>query len=138
MKPGFLVFFLICALFIFLVLPGCERFPKEPAETTQTPEVSTEESLKGPLVLDFYADWCGACEKMEPVVEKLKGEHKDVAFKKYDIDTSEGKKMADKFGVSAIPTFIFIDESGSVLSKRVGVISEAEFIKEIEKLARPT
>lgn len=88
--------------------------------------------------MDFYADWCGACEKMEPVVEKLKGQHKDVTFRKYDIDTPEGKKMADKFGVSVIPTLIFIDESGNAVSKRVGVVSEAEFIEELEKIACPT
>lgn len=138
MRSRSLVFLLICTLLIFPVLSGCKWFAQKPAETPEAPGDSTEESLKGPLVLDFYADWCGACEKMEPVVEKLKGQHKDVTFRKYDIDTPEGKKMADKFGVSVIPTLIFIDESGNAVSKRVGVVSEAEFIEELEKIACPT
>ena len=64
-----------------------------------------------PVLVDFYADWCGPCKMMGPVVEEISGELDDVKVCKINID--EEMEVAQRYGVMSIPTFIAFKNEGS-------------------------
>ncbi len=85
-----------------------------------------------PCVIDFYATWCGPCSQMSPVVEKLSGKFAGkVDFYRVDIDKEE-ELASDVFGVTAVPTFVYIDINGSI-NTSMGASSESEMIANITK-----
>ena len=85
-----------------------------------------------PCVIDFYATWCGPCSQMAPVVEKLSGKYAGkVDFYRVDID-KEADLASDVFGVTAVPTFVYIDIDGSI-NTSMGASTESEMISNINK-----
>ena len=66
-------------------------------------------------ILDFYADWCGPCRMMNPIVEELKQEHPDVEFWKIDVEANQDVAIAHN--IQSIPTFLFYKDE--VLVKRM-------------------
>lgn len=74
------------------------------------------------VLVDFYADWCGPCKMMAPVVEELAGEAPDVKVCKINID--EEMSVAQRYGVMSIPTFIAF-KNGEVAGKQVGAIPKS-------------
>jgi thioredoxin 2 len=62
----------------------------------------------GPIVVDFWAAWCGPCRIIGPVIEQLASERRDVRFGKVNVD--ENKRAAAQFGVQGIPLLIFFRE----------------------------
>ena len=83
--------------------------------------------------VDFYADWCGPCVAMNPVIEELEKEVGDkVEIKKIDVD--QNQEEASKYGVMSIPTYIILKD-GQEVERFVGVTSK-EVIK--NKLSRHT
>lgn len=73
---------------------------------------------EGLAVVDFYADWCGPCKMLAPVIEELSLDHKEVHFFKVNID--ENTDLAAKYGVMSIPTVVLF-KGGEVLATEVGV-----------------
>jgi thioredoxin 1 len=65
-----------------------------------------------PVLLDFFAVWCGPCKLAEPVLEELSGQHTDVVFAKLDVDQSP--QAAQRFGVLSIPTTILFKDGQEV------------------------
>jgi thioredoxin 1 len=66
---------------------------------------------KNPCVIDFYADWCGPCKMVAPVLEELSEEYKgkvDI----YKIDTEQESELAGLFGVQSIPSILFVPAEG--------------------------
>ena len=70
-----------------------------------------------PVLLDFYADWCGPCQMMGPVIEEIAGERADIKVCKLNID--EEMEIAQQYGVMSIPTFI-VFKDGEVSKKDLG------------------
>lgn len=81
-------------------------------------------------VVDFFADWCGPCKMLGPVLEQAAAEQADVEFFKVNIDEEE--ELAMKYRVMTIPTLLFIKD-GEVLDKTVGLISKKDLESHINK-----
>lgn len=60
-----------------------------------------------PAIIDFYADWCGPCKMVAPILEELSTEYENQLIV-YKVDTSKEKDIASAFGIQSIPTFLFI------------------------------
>ena len=98
--------------------------------TTQNFDAEVLQSDKTVLV-DFYADWCGLCKMMAPVVEALAVELADTAvIGKLNVD--ENEEIAMKYGVMSIPTLI-VFKNGQAVNKKVGVQSKEAIVSMIEK-----
>ena len=87
-------------------------------------EEEFNELINNDLVLvDFYANWCGPCQMLSPVLEELEKESKDLTIVKIDVDKNES--LARKHGVMSIPT-IEIYNKGNLVNKQVGLLSKEE------------
>ena len=64
-----------------------------------------------PMVIDFFATWCGPCKQLEPILEEVEKNHKgDVIFKRIDVDKETS--LAQEFGVQSIPMLMFVTPKG--------------------------
>ena len=82
-----------------------------------------------PVLVDFFAEWCGPCQMAAPVIDKLADEMKDsIVIGKVDVD--EERELAMKYQVMSIPTVVII-KKGEVVSKQVGFPGEAGYRKMI-------
>lgn len=77
----------------------------------------------GVVVVDFFANWCGPCKMLSPIIEEVSNEMNDVVFAKINVD--ESSDIAGKFSVMSIPTLIIFKDGVSV-SKNVGFLSKSE------------
>ena len=75
-----------------------------------------------PVLLDFWASWCGPCRMLSPVVDEFAGEHSEVKVGKVNVD--EQRDLAAQFGVMSIPTLVVI-KNGKETNRQVGVIPKA-------------
>ncbi len=76
-------------------------------------ENNTEWEFKGdlPCIIDFYADWCGPCKMVAPVLEELSEEYEG-KMNVYKINTEEQQELAGAFGIQSIPSILFIPKEG--------------------------
>ncbi len=90
-----------------------------------------QEVLKAnvPALIDFYADWCGPCKIMAPIIEELEGEMKNDQIKICKMNVDEQQQTAEKYGIMSIPTII-IFKDGQEKERLVGLQSK-EVLKEI-------
>ena len=82
-------------------------------------------------VIDFYADWCGPCQMMKPVLEEVEKEHPEVKFEAINVD--ENQELAEKYGVMSIPTLIVVDDEDKIRETLVGMKTKADIEKAISK-----
>ena len=82
---------------------------------------------KGVVVVDFYANWCGPCKMLAPIIEDLAKELDDVSFVKINVD--ENDELAREYSIMSIPTLIF-SKDGKLINKHIGLIN-ADRIKSI-------
>ena len=84
-----------------------------------------------PVLVDFYADWCGPCKAMAPVVETLAEEYAGKA-KVGKINTDENQDIAMEYGIMSIPTFL-VFKGGKVVNKMIGMQDKRNLVAAIEE-----
>ena len=72
-------------------------------------ENNSEWNYKGdkPAIIDFYADWCGPCKKLSPLLEELQSDYNG-KIQVYKVDTEKSKELAAAFGIQSLPTIVFV------------------------------
>ncbi len=89
-----------------------------------------------PCIIDFYADWCGPCKKVAPILEELAKEY-DGKIIVYKIDTEKEKELAGAFGIRSIPSLLFVPAKGQPQMAQ-GALPKEQFEKIInEFLLKP-
>lgn len=85
-----------------------------------------------PIVIDFWAEWCGPCRQMSPIVDELAKEYEGRAIvAKCDVEQND--EVTIKYGVRNIPTIIFV-KGGELRDKQVGASSKDALVEKLNKL----
>ena len=85
-----------------------------------------------PMVLDFWAEWCGPCRMVAPIIDEWAQEYEGrVTIGKMDVDNNDD--VVGQFGIRNIPTVLFF-KNGEVVDKIVGATSKDKFVQKIEAL----
>ncbi len=86
-----------------------------------------------PVVIDFWAPWCGPCRSIAPIIEDLATAYEGRAIiGKYDVD--EGDELGVEYGIRNIPTLLFFDKEGNMVDKHVGTITRDALAAKIDAL----
>ena len=86
-----------------------------------------EENKK--VLIDFYADWCGPCKMLSPVIEAVAKENKDTKFVKVNVD--EAQEIAMEYNIMSIPTLIILKD-GKEINRMVGFADKSEITSMIK------
>lgn len=86
-----------------------------------------------PIVIDFWAEWCGPCRTIGPIIEELAAEFEGrVAIGKCNVD--QENELSVKFGIRSIPTVVFLKPGGEIADKVVGSATEETYREKINAL----
>ena len=85
-----------------------------------------------PAIVDFYADWCGPCKMVAPILEQLQEEYGD-SIQVYKVDTDAEQELAAAFGIRSIPSLLFIPKEGQP-QMAMGAMSKGDFKKAIDQV----
>ena len=83
-----------------------------------------------PTIVDFWAEWCGPCKQVGPILEEISDEKKD-QINVYKINIDENPEIPQKYGVRGIPTLMFFND-GKLIDTKVGSIPKSSLNKWIE------
>ncbi len=85
-----------------------------------------------PIIIDFWAEWCGPCRMVGPIVEEIGNDYAgQVVVAKLDVDSNPG--VTAKFGIRNIPTVLFF-KSGEVVDKQVGAVPKSNLVNKLEAI----
>ena len=82
------------------------------------------------VLIDFYADWCGPCKMLAPVIEEVKKETADF-LKVIKVNVDDNPEIASQYGVRSIPTLVYIRD-GKVVNQAVGFRPKKDILKMVE------
>lgn len=77
------------------------------------------------VLLDFYADWCGPCRMVAPIIEEIAAERADITVGKVNVDNSP--ELANRFGITSIPTIVVM-KNGNVANQAVGFRTKEQLL----------
>ncbi|NQV17474.1 MAG: thioredoxin [Armatimonadetes bacterium] len=138
-----IIIFLVIVLMTILPLFSEETLSKPEHLTLETFkekvfdfEVNKEWKFKGeiPAIIDFYADWCGPCKQVAPIMEELAKEY-DGKVKIYKIDTEVERELVGMFGIKSIPSILFIPKEGQP-QMTTGALPKENFVQIIEEVLK--
>lgn len=86
---------------------------------------------KGVVLVDFYADWCGPCRTMTPIIEELASEFSEVKFIKINVD--ENPDLSSQYEIFSIPT-ILIFKDGEIVNQFIGATNKETLAQNLKKL----
>jgi thioredoxin 1 len=84
---------------------------------------------EGMVLVDFFADWCGPCKMLSPIVDEVAEENTDIKVCKINVD--EEPELAMRYNVMSIPTLVVI-QNGEEVNKSVGLVSKEDIIKMVK------
>ncbi|NNK88064.1 MAG: thioredoxin [Flavobacteriaceae bacterium] len=88
-------------------------------------------AINKPVLIDFYAEWCGPCKIMSPVLKEVKDElGESVSVIKIDVDRN--RELSQKFGIRGVPTFM-IFRDGKQIWRQSGIVSKEELISKLRQ-----
>lgn len=95
---------------------------------------STEWKYEGtkPAIIDFYADWCGPCKRLSPILEELAKEYEGKIIV-YKVDTEEEKILAGSLGIQSLPTLLFIPANGKPQAT-MGLLPKETLVRAINEI----
>lgn len=102
------------------------------ANTVEITDANFEEIIKSehPVLVDFWAEWCGPCKMIGPIVEELAGEYDGKAvIGKVNVD--ENPNVSAKFGIRSIPTLL-VFKGGEVVDKQIGAVPKQVLAEKLE------
>ena len=114
------------------------KVPMEETVTTIQGSRFQDEVVRStlPVVVDFYADWCGPCKIIAPVIHHLSEEYQGrVKFVK--VDTDANQELAAQFGIMSIPTVMFFSD-GNVKDIVIGAVPSAVLKSKVDALLKPS
>ncbi|HSV88923.1 MAG TPA: thioredoxin [Bacteroidales bacterium] len=93
---------------------------------------------KKPCIIDFYADWCGPCKTLAPVLEELSKEYKNL-IDIYKVDTEKEQELASMFGIRSIPSLLFVplDAQPQMAAGAIPKLAFEKAIKEVLLVEKP-
>jgi thioredoxin 1 len=99
-------------------------------------ELNKEWKYEGtvPCMIDFYADWCGPCKMVAPVLEELQKEYGDKLVI-YKVNTEDQRELAGLFGIQSIPSLLFVPVSGQP-QMAMGALPKSTFIQAISEVLK--
>lgn len=86
------------------------------------------------IFVDMFAEWCGPCQMMSPVIEEIEEENKDKNIKILTVDIDKLPEVAAKYSVMSVPTFLFI-KNGEVAESIVGAVTKDIILDKIKALS---
>ena len=86
-------------------------------------------NYQGKVIVDFWADWCGPCKMLSPIIEEIGQENKDIKIVKIDVDAEN--ELASKYNINSIPTVMIFDH-GQLKNTIIGFHQKADYLKALK------
>ncbi len=97
-------------------------------------QANTEWKFEGdlPCIVDFYADWCGPCKMVSPILDQISQEYAG-KLNVYKINTDEEQELAQSFGIQSIPSLLFIPQTGEPRMS-MGALPKPQILKAMKEV----